>query len=479
MTDSTCLRSLRRTFLEDRGSWAAALFVVGSLLVSGCKKDHASGDECDANAVDSMEQCGETLVCEPVQGGTGKCYSPVLLKGKVFELMSSAGISGARIVALDVNGAAASSVVVSSADGTYSLRVPSQRNMDGSILAADYLLRAEADGYQTFPSGIRPALPIKVMGGSVDAGLTVENALTSIGLVALPAAPRGIIAGSVQAVVNAGVLIEGGGATTVSDREGNFVLFNATPGAVVVRGYAAGVQLNPANVSLTAGMRVDGVVLSESSTPLATVSGQVTLANAPSVTSTSVILVLKSTFNTTLERGEIPRGLRVGNVTNNFTISNVPDGEYTVLASFENDNGVRDPDPNIGGTQIVNITVPAAGGSRSVALPMAFKVTDAIAVRSPGMDQPEALTNATPTLTWADDSSEDGYQVRVFDSLGNIVWMNLTVPRVTGNPNVNVTYAGPPLTPGMYYQFRATSMKAGAPITRTEDLRGVFYLPKP
>ncbi len=39
--------------------------------------------------------------------------------------------------------------------------------------------------------------------------------------------------------------------------------------------------------------------------------------------------------------------------------------------------------------------------------------------------------------------------------------------------------AGPALVPGMYYQFRATSIKAGIAISRTEDLRGVFYLPKP
>jgi hypothetical protein len=476
MTYSSFVRGLRETFSRD--PWTATLFLIGSLLVSGCKKEAASGDDCNPDAVDAMAECGETLTCEPVQGGMGKCYAPVLLSGKVFDLMSSAAIEGARVVALDANGAAASSVAVSGADGAYSLRVPSLRNMDGSVIAADYLLRAEADGYQTFPSGIRPALPIKVMGGAVDSGLQIDNALTSIGLLALPAAPRGIIAGSVQAAVHGGVLIEGGGSTTVSDRDGNFVLFNVMPGAVVVRGYAAGAQLNPASANLAAGMRVDGVVLSEASTPLSTVSGSITLANAPAVTATSVILVLKSTFNTNLERGEIPRGLRIGDVRSSFTIPNVPDGEYTVLASFENDNGVRDPDTSIGGTAIVNITVPAAGGSRSVTLPTAFKVTDALAVRSPGMSDPEAIMTATPTLTWADDSSEDNYQVRVFDSFGNIVWMNLNVPRVTGTPNVSVPYAGPALIPGVYYQFRATSIKGGIPITRTEDLRGVFYLPK-
>jgi hypothetical protein len=38
-----------------------------------------------------------------------------------------------------------------------------------------------------------------------------------------------------------------------------------------------------------------------------------------------------------------------------------------------------------------------------------------------------------------------------------------------------VAYEGPGLEPGLLYQFRATSIKiSGAPISRSEDLRGVF-----
>jgi hypothetical protein len=81
-------------------------------------------------------------------------------------------------------------------------------------------------------------------------------------------------------------------------------------------------------------------------------------------------------------------------------------------------------------------------------------------------------------LRWADDSSEDNYEVVVFDALGNKVWEDLEVPRVTGNAEVTVAYAGP-VTPGMYYQFRATSIKDGVPISRTEDLRGVFVIAGP
>lgn len=467
---------------QKRGSLAAAL-VASALITGGCSSKDANGP-CDPASTEPDGGCSAGQVCEAVQGQAQyMCFAPVVIEGKVFDLQSNAPIADARIVAIDANGAAASDVATSKVDGNYSLRIPSTRNADGSVVSAGYTLRADALGYQAFPGGVRPSLPVQVSGTPTNTGLSISNALTLIGLVALPAGPRGTIVGSVQAPspLNRGVLVVGGGSSTISDLEGNFVLFNAAPGAVTVRGYAASLQLNTANVTVTDGTRVENVVLSQSSTPLSTVSGSINLVAASSVTATSVILVVKETFNAALERGEVPRGLRAGNITtanNAFSISNVPDGEYTVLAAFENDNAVRDPDTKIAGTQIVNITVPGTGGARTVTLPQSFKVTAALNVLSPGKDQPEAVTTSTPILKWADGPGEDTYQIRVFDSFGMLVWSDLNLPPVTGSPEVSVTYAGPALVPGLYYQFRATSVKQGVSLSRTEDLRGVFYLPK-
>lgn len=72
-------------------------------------------------------------------------------------------------------------------------------------------------------------------------------------------------------------------------------------------------------------------------------------------------------------------------------------------------------------------------------------------------------------------SGEDHYEVAVFDAYGHLVWERQDIPSVSGDKNVTVPYGGPPLEAGMLYQFRATSIKnSGAPIARTEDLRGVF-----
>jgi hypothetical protein len=217
-------------------------------------------------------------------------------------------------------------------------------------------------------------------------------------------------------------------------------------------------------------------VLSARTDGLATVSGSVNIVNGGGASSTSVILVVESTFVENTARGEAPAGLRAAPVTNAFTIEDVPPGRYVVLAAFENDGLVRDPDTSIGGTSIVHIEV--VEGQTQVDLPESFKVTGALAVVSPGASTIEIVTDAAPTFAWADDSSEDGYELDVYDAFGTLVH-EADIARVSGAANVTYTWTGASLTPGMVYQFRATSFhddRTGGRvyISRTEDLRGVF-----
>ena len=251
--------------------------------------------------------------------------------------------------------------------------------------------------------------------------------------------------------------------------DGSYTIFNVPAGDVTVKGYAAGLALDTASATVSAGKETTGVDLNATGDATAVVSGKVEIVNASGGSATSVILVVADTFDEATARGETPRGLRQGNVTGDFSIAGVPDGEYVILAAFENDALVRDPDTSIGGTEIVHITVSGAD------LPVAesFKVTGALAVVSPGASALEEVSG-TPTFVFEDDSSEDSYEVRLFDALGAKIWEDLEVPRVTGSENVSVEYGGPALTPGMIYQFRATSQKDGTPISQTEDLKGVF-----
>jgi hypothetical protein len=159
-------------------------------------------------------------------------------------------------------------------------------------------------------------------------------------------------------------------------------------------------------------------------------------------------------------------------VTGSFSLTGVPSGTYKVLVAFENDMLVRDPDEGIAGTQIPEIVVE---NGQVVAVPDSFKVTGALGIVGPGKERPEPV-EAVPTFTWIDDSSEEGYDLVVFDALGKIAWQT-EVPSGNGG-NVTLEYGGEALEPGMYYQFRVTSWRLVQDqrrnISRTEDLRGVF-----
>jgi hypothetical protein len=262
--------------------------------------------------------------------------------------------------------------------------------------------------------------------------------------------------------------------TATSDTDGAYEIFNLPAGTYTVSGYAAGVQLTPAMGTVTAGMRTTGIDLVANQKALNTVSGTLEIVNPMMGDDTTVVLVLEATFNDLLKRGEVPPGLRApqaggARISKDWSIPNVPDGRYVTLAAFENDFLVRDPDTNIGGTQINHIMVPGT----PMPLP-GFKITGALATISPGANDVPDSVPGIPTFKWQDDSSEDKYTLDLFDQHGNQVWGPIDVPSVSGSSEVSMVYAGPALTPGTYYQFRATSWKRGVPLSQTEDLKGVF-----
>jgi hypothetical protein len=459
--------------------------VLGVLLggvtggVIGCGGDDAP-KSCDlARPVDS---CESKQVCEDV-AGQPTCVAPVVLRGRVLDPQGR-GVSGALVAALDANDAPASGTATSATDGAYELRIPVQRTAAGVPVVYKVRLRASAAGFETFPSGLRRSLPFELSNAMmVEGKLAFQSTATDIVLVPLAnAGGLGSISGTVAGEPGKrGVLVVAEGpatATAISDVDGAFVIFNVTPGSYTVRGYAAGVQLQPAMATVAAGARADKVDLQLRDVPVGSVSGTVSIVNAPGGSMTSVVLVVKSTFNATLNRGEVPPGLRapragVPSVSGQFTIEGVPDGTYKVLAAFENDSLVRDPDTNIGGTQIQEVEI--GDGGRVKTLEAGFKITEALTVMRPGAGEvPDVMASNALSFSWKDDSSEDRYTLELFDSRGTMVW-NVGVPKQTGG-DVTVPYNGPALQSGALYQFRATSIHREVPISQTEDLRGVFQM---
>ncbi|RLB56641.1 MAG: hypothetical protein DRJ42_02745 [Deltaproteobacteria bacterium] len=451
------------------------LTAIGLLVGPAC-----GGDDNEVCVIGAVDACEAGLVCEEVVGGMPACFAPIELRGRVFDASTDVGIADATIVALDVNGAARSDVARSGIDGTYSLPIAVPRAEDGTFNSESIKLRVDADGYQTFPTAPRSALPIEVSESAavdIEGVRVIMTATTDVALIGLPAGGGGgRIEGFIMHPDPSGVLVvadQGGNAisTAISDRGGNFILFNVPAGTTQVEGYRAGINIAPATVEASGVL--DTVSLVGTSDGLGTVTGSVNIVNAPGGLLTSVILVVDSTFDETAIRGEAPAGLRAEMVSSAFSIEGVPPGRYAVLAAFENDQLVRDPDESIAGTDIVRIDV---AGDLDIA--DSFKVTEALAVVSPGADTIEVITG-DPTFVWADDSSEDGYELRVYDSFGEIVHENTMIPGVSGSSDVSYTWTGAALEVGLVYQFRAWSFREPPSGTRTfisatEDLRGVF-----
>ncbi|HET9234330.1 MAG TPA: carboxypeptidase-like regulatory domain-containing protein, partial [Candidatus Eisenbacteria bacterium] len=406
-------------------------------------------------------------------GGGDEPPPPVFLRGHVVSI-SGTPIAGAVVFAQNVNEAPVTTTDVTDQNGAYELNVSAARN-------SSVKLRASAAGYESFPSGIRRSLPIDLSGAVLQgevlvfSGLETEVTLEPLESVAGLGSLSGTVEGTGALVVAEGPVVR----SAVSDVNGPYVIFNLPAGIYQVKAYAAGAQFVPVSAAVAEGLQTTDVDLARSGMAAGSVSGNVNIVNAPGGSATSVVLVVASTFNDVTLRGDVPPGLRAPrtgppNVSGSFTIDGVPNGTYKVLAAFENDQLVRDPDPNISGTQIVEVTVTG----NATTLPTSFKITECLNVVSPGGGNDPTVVIGTPTFIWADDSSEDYYSLDVFDSYGNILWSDPDVPSVSGGGTVSVVYAGPTLEPGRTYQFRATSWRVpggeAGPISNTEDLKGVF-----
>lgn len=451
---------------------------VFTVLFAGC-----GAKECK---LEDPTSCPGDQACEQVTGRTTPlCFAPVTLAGKVFDVSSSAAISGALVLATDENGAPAGLAVTSGSDGTYSLRIPSVRSDDqGAFVARKVLLRSQAKNFLPFPSGARVSLPIDTSAATrTDASkpYVLQSPQTDLGLSPVPANEQNLP--SVSGAVEMGegqkavllVLGDGGsgaGRTALAAADGQFTFFNVPSGGWKLSAYSRGVNYTGVDVAVQ-GTDVTGVLVKKATTSTATLSGSVQLVAGANGAGTSVVLVVESTFIETLGRGEVPPGLRAPeagvapNITGSWSITGIPDGKYVVLAAFENDGNVRDPDPGISGTQLQRITV--ANGAVSGASAPSFKVTGAVGLVSPGREGVET-TSATPTFTWEQYSNADGYVLRVFDTLGVERWQTT----LGDKSMVTVAYAGPALTAGQFYQWRVTAMRRSAPTSQTEELRGLF-----
>jgi len=278
--------------------------------------------------------------------------------------------------------------------------------------------------------------------------------------------------------------------STVTDVDGSYVLLNVPDGTWDLAALAHGLTRGEVTgVEVAGGGDVTGADMVVSTDPAGSVSGSTNFV-AGGESPASVVLFHPGT-------AEAVPGLRV-ETDGAFLIEDVPDGEYDVYATYDNDCNVRDPDPQLAHTAVLRIEV--AGGP--VTIDDTFNITDAVPVTgvwgvepcdhgdssiiivSYGLDE-------TPVFTWSDyPSSTQGYAVEVVDVFGNIVWGGFDTD---GAPFVQlpahtteVTYDGDPLEAGLNYRWSlwALGNDSSSPlgfriISTTENLRGLFEIRRP
>jgi hypothetical protein len=476
--------------------------------LAGCGgSSHSSGSGgCAANP----SSCQAGQVCEAVTGGGSVCTAPVQLSGKVFDVANpTPGISGARVVALDASQAPVAPASATDGTGHYAITVPATRNPDGSPTGS-LTLRADAAGYLTFPSGLRPAIPVSLSGATLSSGMYQVTTATDIGLVALAAGSYAALHGTVAAAPSKGGILVvaapaagGTGVSGFADQNGAYYVYNlpvaAGGTAWTVRPYAQGANYTTGTALPVTLVNGDDKVVdfTVASTPTYTLGGTVQFTGQnlpPAPQKTSVILAVKSTFDQSLHRGEAPPGLRDGNVVsgiNTFTIPGVPDGDYVVLAAFENDGMVQDTGQGstgqyeavISGGTLTQVLLNGTVVSNSQ---IAFKITGAISLAAPFTgtydSAPWPAGSNTPTFDWLAYPSTDHYDIQVIDYLGNVACAKTGI--LTTDPTSftwNATdCASATAQAGTWYQFlvRAYQLGVGTPLaSRSEDLKGVFYMP--
>ncbi|MBW2262636.1 MAG: hypothetical protein JRG91_11735 [Deltaproteobacteria bacterium] len=448
-----------------------------------CGEGMACVDGVCHPACETDEDCNGDYVCE-----YGGCVTPTTVLGEVYDSETLDPIEGARVVVMDNDTmAAAAPVAITDERGMFSQRVVLRQDQ-GSM---GFTLRVAAEGYMPFPDPpLRPAIPDQVIRHHASdvypVALIHDAALEGLGSIA------GTVTSSGEGVGGMLIVATGGAEdiSTVTDVDGTYVMLNVPDATWDVSALQGGMTRGEAaGVEVAGGADVTDVDMDVTLDPAGSVSGSVNHVaggEAPS----SVVLFYPGTQ-------EAVPGLRVM-AEGDFIIDDVPDGEYDVYATYDNDCNVLDPDPQLAHTAIQHVTVSGA----PVELDTVFNITNAISMTGVWADEPcvhddNTITivtyglSDTPVFTWEDyPGSTQGYAIEVLDVFGNVVWGGFDTDgapiETYPNHTTETTYAGDALVGGYNYRWTLWAMAndSSAPlgfrfISTTENLRGLFEIRRP
>ncbi len=409
-------------------------------------------------------QCNEDSSVEP--------DPPTVIQVIVKSSADSSVIAGANVVLYNANTGESVSRTFSGNDGIAKF---------DNVSAGNFYSRISAQGFNEVPQGSVSPVPFSVSSGQTFSQTYYMDELQgTFGKIEGTVIPN--LSGFLIVATSAGMNTE---YHTYSGPDGYFVLFNVPYNSYEVDAIKSGYQsANQPQVNLSAGSSSAKVQINVNQITGSTLTGKVTfLAAQNGIVDISLLDKISHS---------VVNGLTAMiDTSRNYTINNIPAGEYIAWASYENDDYVMDPDWIFKNPGALNVSF-----TTDTSKVRDFSVTGAINIVSP-TNPPNSITPAladsvVPTFYWNAYPQTKEYIIEVRDINGNLIWGGFTASgeiRHTQIPkewnSVEFNFDGSALMqlqPGNIYQWRLYSddeATAGVQtlLSSSEDLMGLFTTP--
>jgi hypothetical protein len=404
-------------------------------------------------------------------GGT-EPTPPTVIRIVVKSAADSSVISGANVVLYNANSGESISREFSASDGIAAFE---------ASLGGNYYVRIAAQGFKELPEGSVSPVPFSASSGETTTQTYYMSVLTgTFGKIDGNINP--LLSGFLVVATSSGMNAE---YHTYSGPGGYFVLFNVPFGTYQLDAIKSGYQsANQPQVTLTSGSSSANVEITVNQITGSTLRGMVTfLAVVNGIVDVS--LLDKTSYS-------VVSGLTtIIDSSRNYSINNIPAGEYVAWASYKNDGYVMDPDWIFKNPGVLFVSF---GGDSTKERD--FSVTGAITIVSP-TNPPDDITPAeadsiVPTFQWNAYPQTKEYIIEVRDINGNLVWggfkpngeiQHAQIPKEWTSVEFNFDGSAlTPLLPGSIYQWRLYSDDDEAADVQTllsasEDLMGLFKTP--
>ena len=406
--------------------------------------------------------CGDKGVATPPPTGVN-----IMVKSAIDTSL----VSGANVVLYKANSGEAVMRAESSTDGTAKFT---------ELTSGSYYVRIAAQGFKELPIGNVSPVPFPITKYEITQQTFYLDTLQGI---------FGTIDGYVDPAQSGFLVVASsvlnGDMHSYSGPDGYFSIFNVPFDTYWIYAVKSGFNAaDTAFATLSSGSPDASVQLTMNQFTGSTLSGMVTfLAVQNGIVDVSLLdrnaLSVVSGLTTSI------------NTDRNYVLNNIPDGEYTAWASYQNDGYVMDPDWIFKNPGALDVSITGQS-----TLELDFSVTAAIRIVSPTNPDAEIIPavadSVEPLFAWNLYPQAKEYIIEVKDMNGNIVWGGFDENGVIRHSQIPRTYtsirynfdgsASAALQSGQVYQWKIYADDDILPgvqtlLSSSEDLKGLFITP--